>query len=464
MSTTRSGTGPAEQEPVPGVPGTGQEPGPSTGGATPEAAVPGDRTRFWAGSVRGWDVAFYLLTALTAIAVLLTDTGEPWVPVAVALVGLGVLVVAYVLAGHRAAVTGDARLRNIYLAVLLVATPVVAGASLAGTVLLFVAFSQIWYFAPNRRVGLTLTVVLAAAVFTMIGVRTGPDDAADVAGLLTQAGVTVAFSVLLGLWITQVAETSEERAGLIERLEAAQAELARSHHAAGVTAERERMAQEIHDTLAQGFTSIVMLSQAVRADVQHGRTEAAGERLDLVERTARDNLAEARALVAAFAPVGLAEGGIGAALERLAQRFGEETGIAVRVDLPGSLPELGRDREVILLRAAQEALTNIRRHAEASAATLALTVRADHEVVLDVSDDGRGIDPEVAEGFGLRGMRDRVTSGGGELAVEPRHEGGTRVLVTLPPQDRPAGAGGGEPGSAEAGTARREPVRPEEER
>ncbi len=242
------------------------------------------------------------------------------------------------------------------------------------------------------------------------------------------------FAVLLGLWVTQVSEQSEERAQLLDQLEAAQAELAGIHHAAGVTAERERMAREIHDTLAQGFTSIVMLSQAVRADLDRGRLDGARERLDLVERTARDNLAEARALVSAFAPVGLSESGLADALERLAERFGQETGLVVDVAWPHSAT-ISRDREVILLRAAQEALTNVRRHAQASKVELALTVAPDGGVRLEVADDGRGIEPGAAEGFGLRGMRDRVTSGGGELAVSGGERRGTRVLVTLPARE-----------------------------
>ena len=133
-----------------------------------------------------------------------------------------------------------------------------------------------------------------------------------------------------------------------------------------------------------------------------------------------------------IAPVGLTEDGLGAALERLAARFGAETSVPVEVVLPPSIPEVGREREVILLRAAQEALTNVRRHAEARAVRLALTVTDAGAVELEVSDDGRGIDPGVAEGFGLRGMRDRVTSGGGDLQVATRHEGGTRVVVVLP--------------------------------
>jgi signal transduction histidine kinase len=434
-----SGSGAAGTEPT--VTGVGL-----TRAGAPVAGAPSvrfddaaDRTRFWAGSMRGWDWAFYLMTALTVVAVVaLRDQDGASLGLAVgAVVGL---VATYTWVGRRAALTGDRRLVWVYLAVLIVAVSVTSAASLAGTVLLFVGFSQIWYFSPSRTVGVWLTVVLATAVFTAVGVRSGTSTAAELGGLLTQAAVTVAFSVLLGLWITQIAERSEERAELVDRLEAAQAEVARSHHAAGVTAERERMAREIHDTLAQGFTSIVMLSQAVRADVERGRTDAAVQRLELVERTARDNLAEARALVSAFSPVGLADSGIGAALVRLGERFGTETGVAVTVRVADPLPDVGREREVVLLRAAQEALTNVRRHAHASAALLELGVRPEGAVVLEISDDGTGIDPQVAEGFGLRGMRDRVTAEGGGLDVAARGEGGTRVLVTLPVG--PAGATG----------------------
>src|SRR5690606_32919848 len=100
----------------------------------------------------------------------------------------------------------------------------------------------------------------------------------------------------------------------------------------------------------------------------------------------------------------------------------------------GSAPALGREQEVVLLRAAQEALSNVRRHAAAQHVQLVLGGSAD-QVHLEVVDDGRGIDPDVRTGFGLRGMRDRVTSGGGELAVSNGVSGGTRVRVTLPAED-----------------------------
>jgi signal transduction histidine kinase len=228
-------------------------------------------------------------------------------------------------------------------------------------------------------------------------------------------------------------------------------------------AERERMSREIHDTLAQGFTSVIMLSQTAVADLRRELPDQAVERLLLIERMARENLAEARALVAAAAPVGLAESTLAEALERLAVRFSQETGVRVRVVADDdTLAGLPRDREVVLLRAAQEALSNIRRHADARNVDLVLATEpagADGTgprdgtgpaVHLEVVDDGQGMDPAAVEGYGLRGMRDRVTSEGGRLTVTSGVGVGTRVQVTMPaaPDAAPDAAADDAPGTA----------------
>lgn len=391
-----------------------------------------ERSAFWARTLRGWDIAFYAMMAIAVLAVLTQAWPDVDARTAATLALMAVLVLAYTFVARRAAHRGSPALALTYLALLIAVTTGIVLLTTAGTILLFVAYSQIWFFADSRRTGVVLSAVLTVGVFGAL-VVTAPPGRADLAWALTQGGIALAFAVLLGLWITSVAEQSEERASLIEQLEAAQHELGRSHHAAGVAAERERMAREIHDTLAQGFTSIVMLAQTASSDLRRGRAEQAAERMDLVERTARDNLAEARALVAAFAPVGLEGSTLAEALERLAARFTRETGVRVEVVLSSPAP-LSRDREVILLRAAQEALANVRRHASARHVQLVLGAEPGDRarVHLEVVDDGRGIDPGAAEGFGLRGMRERVTSGGGELAVGPRAGGGTRVRVTLP--------------------------------
>jgi signal transduction histidine kinase len=385
-----------------------------------------------------WDVAFYAIVALTAAALFLTP-GLAAGRRIVMLAALVALVGGYLLFGRRAARTRSVRLQVAYLVLLVTATTIAVAQSPTGTFLLFAAFTQIWMLSDRVVQGLVFTVALATSVTLGLASQDGFSQEALLAVAL-QMGVVLVFSVGMGLWVSQSMHRTEELATTLDELQATREALATAHRAEGVAAERERMAQEIHDTLAQGFTSIVMLSQAARADVERGRAEAARDRLELVERTARDNLAEARALVAAFAPVGLTENGLAGALDRLASRFGAETGLAVELELPDAPLAVSREREVILLRAAQEALTNVRRHAAARRVTLALTTGADGSARLEVSDDGRGIEPEVAEGFGLRGMRDRVASGGGELAVAGRDEGGTRVLVTLPPEpDEPAG-------------------------
>jgi signal transduction histidine kinase len=242
--------------------------------------------------------------------------------------------------------------------------------------------------------------------------------------------VTLVFAVGLGLWFHVAMQRAEEHARLLGELQAAQAELARTNHEAGVTAERERLAREIHDTLAQGFTSVIMQAQAATAALDVKDDDAVRERLHVVEETARDNLAEARALVAAFAPVALQDASLPQALGRLGTRFAEETGLIVRVQAEG-VGALPPAVEVVLLRAAQEALANVRRHAQARSVVVRLG-QADGEVTLTVSDDGRGLGPDAAEGFGLAGMRDRVRSAGGTLAVGPGDDGGTTLCARVP--------------------------------
>jgi signal transduction histidine kinase len=393
-----------------------------------------DRTEFWRRSLRGWDVAFYAMTAVSAASIANARPGAA--SLAVALGALGLLVVAYTTIGRLAARRGDARLAGAYLAVLIVVVVVVVRAEMLGAVLLFIAYSQIWFFSTTRLRGVLLSTVLTVGTASAMAVRSGADREVllEIAG---QMGVALVFAVTLGLWITQVAEQSEERAGLIERLEAAQAELAEQHHAAGVAAERERFAQDIHDTLAQGFTSVVMLAQTATTDLDRGDPDAARRRLELVETTARENLAEARALVAAFVPVALDGATLVQALHRLADRFRAETGVTVDLDLtdpPGPLP---RDVEVVLLRAAQEALANVRRHAHASHVRLRLAA-ADGTAELEVLDDGLGLPAGTPEGIGLSGMRERVTAGGGDLDVAAAPAGGTRLLVRVP---APGGTG-----------------------
>lgn len=394
----------------------------------------------WDRMLRVWHLAFYLLMALTAGALVsqrldLVLAGDPLALAALA--SLAVLVLAYATLGHRATSDHDGADVDtagvVYLVVLISVTTFVSGADPLGTVMLFVAYSQIWLLAPDTRVGVWLSVLLTVLVTAALLLRlhgTGENLLATT----FQMSLGLAFSLLMGLWLRTVISQGAERVYLLEDLQAAQAELGRTQHAAGVLAERERVSREIHDTLAQGFTSVVMLAQTAAADLDRGATGALAGRLALIEATARDNLAEARALVAASSPAPLHEATLSQALARLAASFTAESGVVLDTDIDDVALDSGA--EVVLLRAAQESLSNVRRHARASHATLALH-RGPQVATLTVHDDGVGLGESTPEGFGLRGMRERVSAYGGTVTVtratdETPEGGGTQVRVVVP--------------------------------
>lgn len=242
--------------------------------------------------------------------------------------------------------------------------------------------------------------------------------------------ISVIFSASIGIWIDKVVKQSTERAELITKLEESKAEVSRLSHEAGVAGERERLAGEIHDTLAQGFTSIITLVQAAESEL--GRDEPQVRRhLGLALRTARENLAESRALVAALAPAELTESSVVDAVRRQAAKLTEETGVATEVVVQGDRQPLPTGVDVVLLRTVQESLSNVRKHARAGSVEIVLSYQ-DTSVVVLVSDDGRGFDPaEPTAGFGLRGMRSRIEQVGGSLSVTSSPGSGTTVELEV---------------------------------
>lgn len=381
----------------------------------------------WEQQVRWWDAAFGVIVALTAAALVLEGTRGTHLVVAGA--ALAALVGAYLLWGARAARTRRRGPALAYLVVLVLATGVAVSQAGIATFLMFIAFAQVWMLLESIKQGVLGCAALTASV--TIGIVAAYDFAPDVVlDVVPQMFVTLLFAIGLGLWFHLAMRRAEEHARLLDELRAAQAELARTNHGAGVVAERERLAREIHDTLAQGFTSVVMQAQAATAALDHGNDAAVRERLYVVEETARENLAEARALVAAFAPVALQDASLPQALGRLTERYALETDqeVSFEADGVGPLPPAA---EVVLLRTAQEALSNVRRHARATLVLVRLA-QAEGAVTLTVSDDGQGFGPDVDDGFGLAGMRDRVRSVGGTLSVGSRPGTGTTLRARVP--------------------------------
>lgn len=287
-------------------------------------------------------------------------------------------------------------------------------------------YPLVWTYSLSLRRALVANVVTALVVFVAFVVAVGVD------GLLSAfvtALVSLGFSLGMGFWISSIAERSSRRQALIDELTATREQLAEAHRDAGVLAERERLARDIHDTVAQSITGVVLLAQRARREEQSADATLP-ETLAVLEETARAALVEARSVVAALAPVELGSGGIRSALERLGERFERETGVTVIVDAPSGA-EVPRESEVVLLRCAQEALANVRKHARARRVTVSLGV-LDGRAEVVVQDDGVGFDPASPRaGYGLDGMRERLALVGGHLQLDSG-DGGTRVTVTLP--------------------------------
>ncbi|MEV7562127.1 sensor histidine kinase [Streptomyces sp. NPDC089795] len=281
------------------------------------------------------------------------------------------------------------------------------------------------------RWGITAVAVTACAAIGGFVAHSGAATPGAFLGPLL--GGAVAVATVLGY--QALYRESERRRELIEELITTRAELAAAERGAGILAERERLAREIHDTLAQGLSSIQLLLRAAERALP-ARAPAL-EHIARAREAAQENLAEARRFVRALTPPDLEHGSLAAALERLCAGV---PGPRVRFSLSGTPRVLPTPYEVALLRIAQSALANVVRHARAGRAEITLTFM-DASVTLDIVDDGDGFDPTSVSpgsagsgdgGFGLPAMRSRAETLGGLFTVESDPGQGTAVAVTLP--------------------------------
>lgn len=381
-----------------------------------------------------WDVCYLLVTGAAIAAVAFQDGASSGEKLGAALL-LTAMYAWYRMVGHRTlqACTDSVPWRrwSTWLVGTLVlfgcAVTLVGSASWATPAVV----SQTFWLVPLWPASAAAVAVCFAPVIREL---VAGETATEVLRELgTSAVVFSVMSVVIGVVITKIFEHNDEQARLIASLEASRAEVARLSHEAGMSAERDRLAREIHDTLAQGFTSIVTLTQAAESELDT-HPELARRHLELATVTARENLAEARALVAALTPTALGTGSLEAALHRHADRFAEETGIRTACHTDDMLPALGTPATVVLLRAAQEALANVRKHARASAVSVRLTA-SETSVLLTVSDNGTGFDPATCGrlgGFGLPGMRSRVEEVGGCLRISSAPGAGATVELEVP--------------------------------
>jgi signal transduction histidine kinase len=373
---------------------------------------------------RWWD--FAVVVAAVVLSMLLLVNGAEGGELVAALGVIVAIVMVWFLLGRRSE-EGSAGAVAVIVSVIVlsgIGTAISPGMATVQAI----AFPLVWTLSRTTRAAVVANVLLAVTVGVGYVIRLGftVDVVAEAVVIET---ISLAGSFAIGFWITRISFESDERARLLDELRQTQAQLELVSRDAGAMGERERLAREIHDTIAQDLTGLVLLAQRTRRELVGGSTTV-GETIDLLEDSARSALAETRSLVATTAPVGLSGDGIVAALERLATRFTRETGIAVAVT--GTVPKLTRETEVVLLRCAQEGLANVRKHSGAVTCGLDLFER-DGVVGIAVSDSGDGFDPlTVREGFGLSGMRDRLALVGGDLRIDSRPGDGTEVTATLP--------------------------------
>lgn len=201
---------------------------------------------------------------------------------------------------------------------------------------------------------------------------------------------------------------------------------------AAVLEERNRIARDIHDTLAQGFTGVIVNLEAANRTLKKQNTELAVQHIEHARSLAQAGLAEARVSVGALRPEVLRRADLVEALHALLRRFeGSET-LQATVQTAGDRIALPAEVENELLRIAQEGMTNVLKHASARNVELRLSFDPD-AVRLSIRDDGIGFDPDAHhDGFGLVGMRERAERIGAKLIVDSRPRQGAQVETVVP--------------------------------
>ncbi|HEU4807474.1 MAG TPA: sensor histidine kinase [Homoserinimonas sp.] len=241
--------------------------------------------------------------------------------------------------------------------------------------------------------------------------------------------IGAAVAVVIGLGYRALYRETEERQRLIDDLVSTRHALAARERETGILEERERLAREIHDTVAQGLSSIQLLLHAAERTVADPQ---ALDHLRLARETAAASLAEARQFIRELSPPALEAQSLPRALERLAEA-GTQGELVVAFHLSGDVIDLPMRLETALLRIAQASLANVTRHSGASRAEMTLTY-LDDWVSLDVVDNGNGFDPSQAaklSSFGLIGLRGRVDQLGGRLSIESSPGGGTAIAASF---------------------------------
>ncbi|AVT28283.1 two-component sensor histidine kinase [Plantactinospora sp. BC1] len=414
-----------------------------------EAELRAEFDRWERREVALFNVLPYLLLAASVLVTLLQPTWDTPVHVP-AVLGLAFAATLWLLCFHTLHPEWHQRgpLMGLYYTGLMVLAAGLVAIAPFFALFAFVGYPQAFLYLKGRW---RYAGVAATAVVSAIGYLGGAAEI--VAGEWWEGiSVSVICIVLAGVffYFAELADqrNHKQRQALTElheantKLEAALEENAGLHaqllvqaREAGVLDERQRMAREIHDTLAQGLAGILTQLQAAE---QTDDPATSRRHVTNAMNLARESLTEARRSVHAVEPTMLAEARLPDAINDMARRWAEAHHIETVLTTTGDARPMHTDVEVALLRTAQEALANVAKHARASRVGLTLSYMEDL-VTLDVRDDGVGFEPGVKRangshngGFGLAGMRQRVQRLAGRLDIESEPGGGTAISAAVP--------------------------------
>ncbi len=393
-------------------------------------------------------VGFAILLAVALVRLLAAPLDRPERYV---MLGLGLLLAVVYVVGTVAekrfsagsAAVNPRRYAYLWLAVVTLLWAVLMVGSVEFSWLAFPLFFLHLHLLP-RWAANTAVIVMTAGVIAAQWLASGAGLPAlpVVLGPVFGAG----FAVVTAKAYRMLYQEGQNQRRAADELRRTRAELSASQHEAGVLAERARLAREIHDTLAQGFSSIVLVARAAGRTLESGDLVSTYESIRMMEATAAENLAEARSFVRGLSSPALEGTSLSESLARLCQKTqleaaarGVNLNCTFRAD--GDPVDLPQPYRVTLLRAAQASLANVWLHARAGTAVVSLAF-LETEVTLDVYDDGRGFEPSSLAGavgrgadgggFGLTSLRQRVAAQKGTLEIESAPGEGTVVAIRLP--------------------------------
>jgi signal transduction histidine kinase len=391
----------------------------------------------WQRGAGAWHGLFYGLLALVTV-ITIADDGLDWQRRG-AILGLAVLLGVWYtgLIVRRPQWRRQPRPNLIFLGG---AALLLAGLNFLHSIFFLFAFTVVWgytfWLLPMRwaiPTVLALVTVLGGQLVLMMGA-----PVLFTVQTLAAAGLLAATGLFIALWIDGIIQQSRQRQKLIDELETTRRELAAAERQAGMLAERQRLSREIHDTLAQGFTSIVLHLEAAEQALDSD-TVLLQHHLDEARHTARASLAESRRVMMALRPELLETASLPDALRQTVDQWAQAARLTANTAITGAPRPVTSEVETTLLRAAQEALANVRKHAHASAVNVTLSYM-DDATALDVQDNGLGFSSRATEkergmradgGFGLRALRERVEQLGGSLSIESAPGEGTTLVVEL---------------------------------